>query len=517
MIHTEAQVGWQDYVGIILRRRWFFVVPCLIALIGALVIGMCMPKIYRAETVILVQEPDVMNPLIQGLAITTSVGQRLGTLREEILGWTSLGRLVHELKLDQDVRTPVAYERLIKQLQQDIQVKMRGRDLIRIAYEDRDPRMSQQLVNTISTIFLERNVSASTAESETAISFIEREMAGYKKKLEDSEQALREFKEIFITQMPVAVELNNQIIELQVSLSKLLIENTDDHPAVQETRRRVMELKQRRNDELKRFIASAIGRGQDPAAYNSLLSVMGQRHDTNDPAAQVAATSDPKNAVQAEKVRLAQEAYKAWVERLDNSKEPQANTSGTTQIQVITGPQNGSAPSEIFGGGPVSISLAPWQEQELARLKRDYDVNAETYQNLQKRLEQANITQRLGESDEGLKFKILEPARLPLRPVKPNMLKMAFFGLLLGIFLGASVAFLAEYLDQSFQTAEELQTLLEIPVLGSISTILTEEDVERRRREVRTWFSPVGWRTLAGNALRPITRRVDGLLVKWGL
>jgi len=336
----------------------------------------------------------------------------------------------------------------------------------------------------------------------------------YKKKLETSEQALREFKEIFVTQMPVAVELNNQIIDLEVALSQLLIENTEEHPVVMETRRRITDLKIKRNDELKRFIANAIARGQDAQVYDGLMAMMGQtKNQPVDANAAQSAGVDPKTA------QMAQEAYAAWVDKLDSTK--QSAQPVTQQIQVITNPQSGSSPMDVMSGGspssPVSMSLAPWQEQELSRLNRDYDVNAQTYQNLQKRLEQANITQRLGESDEGLKFKILEPARLPLRPVKPNMWKIGFFGLLLGVFLGASVAFVAEYLDQSFQTAEEVQRTLELPVLGSISTILTEEDVAKRRQEVKTWLSPGGWRNRISGVFKPVTKRVDGLLVKWGL
>ena len=502
---SEAQIGWQDYLAIILRRRWFFLVPCVLIVVVSLFVGMFLPKIFRAETIILVQEENIINPLIQGLAVSTPVQERLKTLKEEILSWTSLSRLSHDLKLDQRAKSPAAFEKLIKQLQKDISVSMNGRDVIRISYEHEDPKLAQQLVNTVSTVFLERNMMAQSAESETAIAFIRSEMDVYKEKLETSERALRDFKEIFVTQMPVAVELNNQIIDLEVSLSRLLIENTEDHPAVRDTRRRLVQLKAKRNEELKRFIASAISRGQDPAVYENLMSVLGGK------------APEPSNKVDADKLKAAQEAYNAWVQRLDAGKTTQQ--APTQQIQVITDPKagGGTGAVEVSSNSPVSLSLAPWQEQELLRLTRDYEVNAQTYQHLQERMEKAKITQRLGESDEGLKFKVLEPARLPLKPVKPNLFKVALFSLFFGMFIGAGVAFLAEYLDQSFQTAEELQTSLEVPVLGTISTILTEEDIARRRQEFKTWFSVRGWRSRVGGISRPVTKRLDSLLLKWGL
>lgn len=501
MISADAQIGWQDYLAVVLRRRWHFSIPCAVIVAGGLILGLFMPRIYQAETIILVQEPNIMNPLIQGLAVTTPVGARLGTLREEILSWTSLSRLVHELSLDARLNNPVAFEKAIKRLQQEIQVQMRGRDLIRISYEHEDPKLAQQLVNTVSTIFLDRNVAAQSAETGGAIGFLDRELAVYQGKLEDSERALREFRELYATQMPVAVELNNQIVQLEIQLANLLIENTEQHPAVVEVKRRLHDLKVKRNAEIKRFIASSVAKGHDAALFKDLVQALDH--------------SQPQQAASNPKIRMAQQAYAAWVERLDNpSQLPQP---AGPQVQVVTEGETGAARLEVIGAGPTSISLAPWQEQELARLTRDYQVNASTYQHLKQRLEQANLTQRLGESDEGLKFKVLEPARLPLKPVKPNMIKVLFFALLLGVFVGAGVAFAAEYLDQSFQSAEEVQVALAAPVLGSISTIVTEEDIERRRARMKAWLSVQRWRTTLEQGVRPIWQRIDRLLLDWGL
>ena len=128
------------------------------------------------------------------------------------------------------------------------------------------------------------------------------------------------------------------------------------------------------------------------------------------------------------------------------------------------------------------------------------------------------MTQRLGNENEGTKFKILEPARLPLRPVRPNLLKIFFFSLLLGIFAGAGAAFVAEYLDQSFQAAEEVQATLELPVLGSISTIVTESDIDARRKRRKGWITFKNQlRAVNTYVLQPIWARIDRVLVRKGL
>ncbi len=505
MVQTETSIGWQDYLTIVFRRRWYFLIPCALIVIAILIVGFFLPKIYRAETLLLVEERQVMNPLIQGLVVSTSVDQRMRILREELLSWTSLSRLVTELGLDKGVKSPLAFERLIKRLQKDITVKMRGHDLVTVSYEEQNPHLAQKLVNTITNLYMERNIQSQSTEAETAISFIEKELAIYRKKLEDSEKNLRDFKELYITQMPVANELNQQIIQLEIFLAGLLVDNTEQHPTVVQTKRRIQELREKRNSEIRRVVAQAVVGGGDSEFYQQMAQSL------EDPVADESALSPT--------VRTAREAYRAWVERLDSpSTIPQ---SSVTPVQVIAStPKEGEQPSfEVIGGnGAASVSLGPRQEQELARLTRDYQVNQWNYNNLSQRLERAKITQRLGESDEGTKFKVLEPARLPLKPIRPNFIKLFFLALFLGMSIGAGVAFIAEYLDQSFQSAEELEAALAVPVLGSISTIVTEGDIEARRTRLKTWVSwKIQRKRFQDHVVSPIWSRIDRVLVRLGL
>jgi|GEM_PF-348637 len=510
MVPTDASISWQDYLAIVVRRRWFFTIPCVSIVVIALVVGLFLPRIFRAETIILVQEPKTMNPLMKGLAMSSSMRDRLPALREEIVSWTSLSRLVHELQFAPRLKSPVRFEGMIKQLQKDIAVQMHGADLLRISYEHEDPQLAQRLVNTLSTIFLERSIEAQSAETDTALTFIEQELAVYKKQLEDSEGALREFQELYTTQMPVATQLNDQIVIREVELANLLIENTPEHPEVVELKRRIQELKDQRNAELKRFIASAIAKGRDPALYEDLVRTL------DDASAEAGALASSDG-------RRAREAYAAWVTQMDHPLiAAQELTSPPMPLLQVNGEAPGVGLPMAGASNATLVSLAPLQGQELARLNRDYKVNAATYQNLQQRYEQARITQRLGKSDEGLKFRILEPARLPLKPIKPNLLHLFVLSLLLGAVVGVGVAFIAEYVDQSFQSAEDVQAALAVPVLGSISTIVTAQDVEAWRARRRTWCSATHqWQSLRLRVFAPLRTycggRLDALLVRWKL
>ena len=137
---------------------------------------------------------------------------------------------------------------------------------------------------------------------------------------------------------------------------------------------------------------------------------------------------------------------------------------------------------------------------------------------MQRRLERARITQRLGESDESTKFKVIEPARLPFKPVSPNLWLIFTSSLAAGVGVGICAVFTAEYLDQSFQTAEEVQAALALPVIGSISTIVTEGDLSIRRKRYKSWMSYGDQlERVKARVIRPVWARIDQALVRWGL
>jgi len=501
----ETPIGWQDYVGLILRRRWYFTIPCVTIVVLTMLIALVLPKIYRAETILLIQDPKIMNPLMEGMAVSSPVDVRMRVVQEELLGWTSLSRLAHELRLDRNIQTPVEFEDIIHDLQRAIVVTSRGGNLLSLTYQSPDPEMAQRVLNTVTNIYIQRNVESQTNEAEAAIRFIDTEMTVYKQRLEDSERALREFRELYAMDMPVATQLNNQIIALEVQLAQLLVENTEEHPTVIQVKRQIHDLKRNRNAEIKRVIATAVTKSRSPEIYEDLAKAL------ESPTDQLPA--DPT-------VQTAKEVYKAWVDRLDSPA-----TAKPSAVQVVSTPVAGpigQAPPALQllrdGGGMTSISLAPRQDQEMSRLTRDYEVHRKTYQEMKERLELARVTQRLGQSDEGTKFKIIEPARLPLGPVFPNLWLFFVTSLAVGILVGVTTVFVVEYLDQSFQSAEELQAALALPVIGSISTIVTEDDIKARQRRYRRWMSAKNQvHRVKSLVITPLWNRVDRALVRRGL
>lgn len=379
----------REYYYMALRHKTWFFASVAAALIISVVIAQSSQKIYRAETVLMVESENMLTPLVSGLAIMPSAAVRMRAFYEQLLSWQRLTLLVEKLKLDKGVRSPLAYERLINKLREDIRIKIRGNDLVVVACENHEPKKAQEIVQTLSDIIVGGTITSAGIEANSAISFIKQQMDEYKKKLEDSEARLREFKEVYNSTLPIATRMNEQLVSAKLELNNLMVENTEVHPRVIYFKKLIVQLE-------------------------------GQRDQYFD---------------QAKKMGL------------DLGNEEYAKL----------------------------ISSVPLQEQRMTQLQRDYNVNAQIYQTLLSRLETAKISQTLESADKGVKFRILEPARLPLRPVKPNKLLILLGGLVSGAILGIVLVYLRELSDNSIKNVDEAHQLFDLPIFGAIATIHTEE------------------------------------------
>ncbi|MFH1868727.1 MAG: GNVR domain-containing protein [Candidatus Omnitrophota bacterium] len=396
-----------DYIKIVFRRKWFIIIPLVIGLSGGIVAANVMPKVYESSTLILVEEGRVINPLIQGLAVSTSVAQRLSLLREQILGWDRINQLIKNLNLAKDISTQQQFEDLVKNLRKDVKVKLHGPNIIGISYHGEDPIVSMNIVKTITDIFIAENLRQQNLETENAVGFINDQLDLYKKKLKQGE-----------------------IAEMDEKLSDLLIDSTGKHPLVIEYRKKIEAAKTELEEGNFEIDAGALGESDtEVVALKEELKVL--RDD------------------------IVKSGYGS-----DENSGNRVRFATTTNDRLYK-------------------LLLLDKIDKVA--KRDTGVNQTLYNELLKRLETAKITQRLEASRDGTRYTILDPARKPLKPVKPNKILTLFLGAFMGIFTGLCLVFGAEAFDHSFLSADDAKAYLEKPILGAISKIITQADVRAQK------------------------------------
>lgn len=68
-------------------------------------------------------------------------------------------------------------------------------------------------------------------------------------------------------------------------------------------------------------------------------------------------------------------------------------------------------------------------------------------------------------------IKTIEEVQLPEKPVSPNKKMNIAIAFLLGLMISVGLAFLLEFLDNTFKSKEQLERELDIPVIGVIPTV----------------------------------------------
>ena len=89
------------------------------------------------------------------------------------------------------------------------------------------------------------------------------------------------------------------------------------------------------------------------------------------------------------------------------------------------------------------IAAIPARETELVELTRDYETLRQIYTGLLTKNENARASANLERRQIGEQFRLLEPARLPERPISPNRPQIYTMGALGGLALGLGLALLA--------------------------------------------------------------------------
>jgi len=108
-------------------------------------------------------------------------------------------------------------------------------------------------------------------------------------------------------------------------------------------------------------------------------------------------------------------------------------------------------------------------------LKRDAQTTEQLYQALLARMKETTVASTMVPSNVA----VIDSADLPAEPYLPK--KGLFLSLagVIGLCLGLSAAFLAEYLDDTLKTAEEVERVCQVPSLGLIP-LLAENGVAAR-------------------------------------
>ena len=129
------------------------------------------------------------------------------------------------------------------------------------------------------------------------------------------------------------------------------------------------------------------------------------------------------------------------------------------------------------------LEAVPGVESEWIALTRDYDTLQESYRQLLAKSENSKMAASLEQRAIGEQFRILDPARVPLKPHSPDRLRINLVGTLAGLGLGVLLLGFAHYRDSTMRSEADVLGAIELPVLALVPLVKTDADLSPREAE----------------------------------
>ena len=104
------------------------------------------------------------------------------------------------------------------------------------------------------------------------------------------------------------------------------------------------------------------------------------------------------------------------------------------------------------------------KEMQYSMLEREVEANKKLYDLLFNNFTEANVIKAMPTTN----IRLIEPAILPVAPVKPDKTLNLIIGTVLGLMVGFGLALFLSYLDRAINTPQQVELYLELPVLSVI-------------------------------------------------
>jgi succinoglycan biosynthesis transport protein ExoP len=482
------------YIATIKRRKYIALLAGLIVLSLFTWGSFLIPKIYEASSMVFIEKSSMINPLISGVGVPSNIEDRLRVLINSITSRNIVERAIKKLGMDANSKDAPQYEGIIESIRKNLNIKVSGprqteTDMFIISYRDVEPIRARDMVNTLVSEYIEENASYRRTDASEAYEFIQNQVLEYKSKLEESDRAIREFRERNPNLIPqTEATLLGRLEGFQGSKIEADIK-------MKELMRKRDSIQKQLSGEKELTVAFVTREGSPQAQLNYLnnkLMLLLSKYTENYP------------EVLKVKAEI-EELKKQMAQAKDLKIEGGAETSTLNPIYQQLKEELTRTESEIESLRARSTELSrqqqetqrilgsmPKEQEEWTKLQRDRNVYQQIYDQLLQKLENARVSKELEFTDKSETFRIVDPATTPLFPVKPNRLKLILLGIFLGIASGIGAVFGLEYFDHSFKDVDSIETSLKLPVLAMIPKIVTEDDELSAKRFERKVFIATG-------------------------
>jgi polysaccharide chain length determinant protein (PEP-CTERM system associated) len=499
----------EKYINIAKRRMWWVIIPLLLTLLAGLTYAMVTPRIYQGETLILVVPQKVPEAYVQSI-VHISMEERLRTIKQQVTSRTNLERIIKEYPLYTDPpEDKLLLEEKVGLFRNRIGLTVSRGTAFTISFRDKSPNTAKDVTNTLASNFISENLKIRESQAMGTSTFLADELASTRKRLEEKEELIKEYRQKHMGAMPDQLSTNLGILgRLENQLEQL---NSNLRAA--EERKLIIQQQIANAELMQRQVAQGEIGGSLAETETPMITQYGKSEKLISLKEQLASlekryTANHPDVIRLKKIIAENEAEESKTE--PEGLEPQADSAEIQPQPVFSmtdllKPQLDQINLEITGVKEEikkvksqaelyerRVQETPQREQELVSLSRDYSNLKGIYDSLLKRKLEAEIAVSMEQKQKGEQFRIIDPAKLPERPVRPNLRKILLLAIVLGLGLGGGLAFTMETLDTSYKTADEVEEELQLPVLVSMPIRYTEAELRSIRRKKALVLVSVG-------------------------
>lgn len=484
-----------DYLRGTLWGCWRFRWPAIavawgLCLAGWVIVAL-LPDIHRASARVYVDTQSTLRPLLQGLAVNSDVMTDVSMMERAIMSRPNLERLARDTDLDIQAKDQSAFEGLINQLQASIHLERDGKDIVKISYENKDPRKALAVVTALLNNFIEGSLGEKRTDSTAAEKFLVDKLHDYEQRLNEAEANLAEFKRKNVGLLPG--EGSDYYASLQTEQAKL--QSLDGKLRVARNRRAELQRQLEGEEPVFGLVpaddkADLATSPQDRqiAQFEQQLAELRLRYtETHPDIVQIKKTIEELRAQKAEAAAAAGAAPRRAYSPLDLNPLYQQMKLQLSQVDVeIAQLQTEySDQAAIVGGLRRKVDTVPAIEAEMTRLTRDYDVTKTQYDELLRRVESARLSEDAEQSKSDITFRIIDPPAVPSFPVGPHRRLLMTGVLVFALLAGFGVTLALNLMKPVFYTGKDLERRYGVPVIGAIRLVRSDIEMAVVRQKSR--------------------------------
>ena len=464
----------REYMRVLIKRKWM-VIACILGIFGAtLVASLRQTPVYEAVGRIAVNRPDpniisfkdsmpvydYLDPsdldtevrILQSDLLALQVVRQLNFDKRPEFGGQpdrQLPNLVADPLQGDSMRTTA----LLGGFKGNLHVSLiPNTRIIEIHYRSADPQLAASAVNTLVATYIEQNFKTKFESTMQASDWLSKQLVDLQMKVETSQEKLVRYQKEH--------EILGTDEKQNITTAKLDELNK--------------ELTGAESDRMQKEAAYRQTQSADPEAVAAAISSDAPGNTTSVGSGLIDKLREQQASLKIQIADLSTQFGPAYpkVAQLNNQlKEIDRQFQSETRKavdhlrgQYLAALQRENMLRDAFEKQKQQANKLNESAIEYSLLKRDAETNRTLYEGLLEKMKEAGVSAGLRSNN----IKVLDPSRVPMAPVEPNIPRNLLFALVLGITSGVGLAFLLENMDNTVRTTEQAQVISALPSLGMI-------------------------------------------------